>query len=194
MPELPHLEPLPGLPLLAPLGNLCLTGVTSTPAGAARLAPSDIMSTPFGMAIGQSARAGMAGVAEYTRVAGVAEYIGMAGATGYVDVAGNAVPIRMVRVTRYADLEGQTDAKRQHMSDERNEHSFHGKVNARFDTAGITDGACSVARQTGPAFGHDGSAWVDVGSVGLYPTAGSKQDSGISEVMHSTHPGQCQLS
>jgi len=46
-PEFLHLEPLPGLSLLAPLGNLCLTGITSKPIGAAGLAPSGITSTPF---------------------------------------------------------------------------------------------------------------------------------------------------
>ena len=38
---------LPGLPLLAPVGNVCLTGVTSMQVGAARLAPLDVANTPF---------------------------------------------------------------------------------------------------------------------------------------------------
>jgi len=40
--------PAPGLVLLAPLGNLCPTGVASKPIGAAGLAPSSITSMPFG--------------------------------------------------------------------------------------------------------------------------------------------------
>ena len=47
-PEFLHLEPLPGFPLLAPLGNLCPTGVMSKPIGAAGLVPSGVTSTPFG--------------------------------------------------------------------------------------------------------------------------------------------------
>jgi len=49
-PEFPHLEPLPGLPLLALLHNLCPKGVTSMPVGAAMLAPSGVLSMPFGIA------------------------------------------------------------------------------------------------------------------------------------------------
>ena len=66
--ELLYLEPLPGLPVLAPLGNLCPTGATSTPFAAA-------------------------GTAEYIWTAVIVEHIEMAGATGYVDAAENAVNI-----------------------------------------------------------------------------------------------------
>ena len=45
--EFLHLEPLLGLPLLAPLGNMHPTGVTSKPMGVAGLAPSGVASTPF---------------------------------------------------------------------------------------------------------------------------------------------------
>ena len=47
-PEFLHLEPLPGLPLLAPFGNLCPRGITSQLIGAAGLAPSGVTSMPFG--------------------------------------------------------------------------------------------------------------------------------------------------
>ena len=48
VPVFQYLEPLPGLLLLAPLGNLCPMGITSMPIGAAGLAPSGIVSMPLG--------------------------------------------------------------------------------------------------------------------------------------------------
>jgi len=84
----------------------------------------------------------------------------------YVRVAGNAVPIGTTGVVGSAALGGHAGAVGQHVSD------------------GVTDSMRGVTRQTNPAR-------VDVGSVGLYPIAGSsKQDSGIAEVMYTTHPGQ----
>ena len=76
------------------------------------------------------------------------------------------------------------------MSDGRYELTIHNDGNARFDSTGVADGTRGFTRQTDHAW-----ADVTVRSAGLYPVAGSsKQVAGITDVMHSAHPGLCHQS
>jgi len=156
-PEFLHLVPLPGLPLLAPSGNRCPTGVTSKPTGAAGLVIAGVMNKPF-----ETTRALEPGQPEPPRMAEVAEHLVMARAAGYVDAAGYAMPIGTTRVTRFAVWGSSIGTIRQYTSDGRYKPTVCSGVNARFKTAGVADGAHGVTRHTGPA-------WADVGSAGLSP-------------------------
>ena len=111
VPELPHLEPLPGLPLMATLGHLCPAGVMSMPVGVAMLAPSSIASMLLGMAGAcswndWSCRVHLNGWGRRTHQDGRSHW--------YTNVAGNAVHIGMARVTRYAGWGSHAGAVRQH--------------------------------------------------------------------------------
>ena len=100
-------------------------------------------------------------------MAGVAEHLGTTGAAGYVNAGRNIMPIGTAGVARYTAQGGPAGAIRQHTSDGCYEPTVCSGVNTGFDTAIVADGAQGVARQTGPAFGHAGSTWMDVDCTSL---------------------------
>ena len=97
----------------------------------------------------------------------------------YVDATGYAMPCLSGQPESPDSLFAAVPAGvvKQHASDGHYEPTIRSGINAGFDTVSVADGARIVARQINPA-------WVDVGSAGLYPVAGSsEQASGIAEMM-----------
>ena len=119
-PKLPHLEPLSGLPLLAPLGKL---------------------SDGHYEHADWSGRAGTIRCCEHAIQEDRSTGAGTAGAAGYVNAAGYAMPIRTTRVHRYTARGGPAGAIRQYASDRCYGPTICSGINAGYNTAGVAVGA-----------------------------------------------------